>query len=215
MGERLTLGVYKGQSKQQFRSAVEAVVSSHGGRINWDTPPAPSDIDCRTSHTDDVHVIYLPYLGGFEYLLCRDVAKHLACPWIELRAQEGSLWDLSAYRGDQLVDRFSVDPNYWDESPAQLAAWIGHPNEVAKLWGIDVHTIERYMVNWKPQQVDDDSFEYARKGKANAHDEHEYGDIWQMYDFLRALGGRDPLNTTQAGMQHRLHLPRRGSDSNH
>lgn len=36
-------------------------------------------------------------------------------------------------------------------------------------------------------------YETILTGKAYEDDEHDYGEIYQMFDFLRALGGVDPM----------------------
>jgi hypothetical protein len=52
-----------------------------------------------------------------------------------------------------------------------------------------------------------DTYTTRLKGRAYSTDKHGYGDAWQMYDFLAALGGPDPMDTDASGQQHRIVLP--------
>ncbi len=98
MSERNTLRLFKGPNEQQFRQAVENVVTNHGGHLWWHERPLQRDEDVCTSHNGRVHAVALPYLsGGVDFLLCAKIGRVLSVPWIEVRIQEGTLWDYSLY----------------------------------------------------------------------------------------------------------------------
>jgi hypothetical protein len=108
-----------------------------------------------------------------------------------VRIQEGSLWDYSLYDGASHIDNFSTLAEYWDDNPEWIATQRGNPTLLARVWRIDQATVENYLKPWG-FELDGDSFRTSLRGKAYPTDRHEYGDIWQMTDFLRALGAHDP-----------------------
>jgi hypothetical protein len=208
MGERLTIRIFKGVTTQEFRAAAEEVATKYGGAVNWNSKPQHPDRDFRTSHNEKVHAAYLPYLSGADYLFCQKIAAALSVPWIDLRIQEGSLWDYSLYRGAQHLDNFSTLPEYWGYDEQWIATQRGNPQLLADTWGIQVERIEKYLLPWG-FEVDEDEgvFSTLRRGKAYPADKNEYGDIWQMFDFLRAVGATDPVNYEATGEQHELRCP--------
>jgi hypothetical protein len=55
--------------------------------------------------------------------------------------------------------------------------------------------------------IDEDTADTVLRGKAYESDQFEYSSIWQMNDFMRALGGLDPMNLEEHGRQHRMRCP--------
>lgn len=190
MGERNSVYVFKGPTLSEFRDALAFVVEQLGGRLEWDARPAPMRALLTTSHNADIHAAYI-HRKGYEVAL--GVGTRLACPWINVRIQEGSLWDYSLYETDRHIDNFSTLPEYWDDDLAWQATQRGNPELLASCWQIDKSGIENYLRPWG-FKVDEDKgiFNTLLRGKAYPTDRHEYGDIWQMTDFLRALGAHDP-----------------------
>ena len=207
MAERLTLRVLKGCSEGEFRAGVEETVAHHGGHVFWNAAPQDADEDFRTSHNGVVHALYLPYLDGTDYSICLDVGRLLSVSWIEVRIQEGTLWDYSLYTGDKHLHNFSVLPEYWEEDEEWIAGQRGDPRILAETWGIDRSRIENYLRPWRFRLLEDEDMEIVSGGKAYDSDLHEYGDFWQMHDFIRALGAHDPTDIRQLGRQHRLKAP--------
>ena len=144
-------------------------------------------------------------------------------PWIELRIQEGAIWDYALYQGDQCVDLFSVCPQYWSDPPQltvfsygsslkrmvfeafgsrryddmdeRLAEWKGKPAVLAELWGLPKARIERYLVNWGiATDPKEHTFQFTLSGRAYPDDQFEYGNYEQFFDMLRVLGGKEPLD---------------------
>jgi len=150
--------------------------------------------------------------GSFR--LCQEIGKALNCAWIELRIQEGNHWEYDLFLGDINIDRFSADPDYFDPERDDKEELKGKPKLVAKSFNIDIGRIEKYIQWWGPiiepineeiiHQVNtelgnikivsrslDDILKTPKRrlsGKAYEYDEFEYGDCWQMADFMKALG---------------------------
>ncbi len=213
MGERLTLYVYKEVDEDQFKSVFERVLRSKGGKIFWNERKETLGTDCRMAHNGQVHSVYSQYQDG-EWLFYGELGKTLNLPWVKLDIHEGSLWQAMFYRADKAVDCFSTVPEYWegeDTTQDYLDQWKGKPEAVSALWGIPVETINRYMVNWGYHVIDDGMFDYLvnKQERAYPEDKHNYADIWQMMDFLRALGGFNPTDLKDHGIPHRIELPSR------
>jgi len=190
MSERNSVYVFKGPTLDEFRDTAVSVVSRLGGHLDWDARPAPIDADLLTSHNSNVHAAYIDCR---EFEVATGIGTDLKIPWINVRIQEGSLWDYSLYEADSHVDNFSTLPEYWEDDPEWIASQQGNPEVLADCWRIDRSAVENYLKPWG-FEVDEDRgvFRTLLRGKAYPTDQYEYGDIWQMTDFLRALGAHDP-----------------------
>jgi hypothetical protein len=201
MGMRYTLRLYKGTDAATFRNGMEHAAGALSGSITWGVAGSGDGV-LRLSHDGDVHTVFIPYQGT-DFTFCREVGRLLRLPWLELRIEEGSLWDYSLYLGDESLDNFSVCPQYWDGGdPETIRERKGKPDILASTWGLPVGRIERYLVNWG-YQVDEKrgTFSFERKGKAYPTDAYPYGNYEQYFDVLRALGGQEPTE------QHTITLP--------
>lgn len=144
MGLRLTLRVFKGPDKVEFRRVFAREAERHGGCVMWDRERAENEEDLRTTHRAEVHTVYLPYLrGSADWMLCRLVGAALGAPWIEARIQEGTLWDYSLYNGAKHVDQFSTLPEYWGDEEMNLEEYRGDASLLAELWSVPVGRVER------------------------------------------------------------------------
>jgi hypothetical protein len=209
MAERNTLRIFKGPSKDQFRQTAEAVAKRYGGLIEWNASPDDDWLHFFVSHNDTIHTALLPYVrDAADYLFCKKLAVELNVPWIQLRIQDGTLWDYSLYSAGKHLSNFSTLPEYWGEDDEWNQTQRGDPQLLATIWGIDRHRIERYLLPWGFQLREEaGTFETTRKGKAYDEDKYPYGDIWQMHDFLRAIGGIDPYDFSINEFQHRIKCP--------
>lgn len=191
MGERNRVYVFKGPTAEQFRDEVCKVVRQLQGLCVWDEHPDPPRSLLLTSHQDNVHAAYIHWK---EYEIASRIGENLGIPWIILRIQEGSLWDYSLYHGERNVNNFSTLPEYWENDPGFLASWRGDAEVLAKTWGLPEASISAYLKPWFGGLEDECLMlsPHLSGQKAYPHDQSEYGDIWQMNDFLRALGAHDP-----------------------
>ena len=207
MGMRYTLRLFKGNTPVEFRDAMQAIAESVNAVLTWNHTDA---YDMRLAHSGDVHTLYIPYQDGSDTFFCEALGKRLAIPWMELRIQEGSLWDYSLCDGGIGVDNFSTLPQYWLEDPENpdpeyMNQWKGDALVLARLWNLPVNRIDKYLVNWgyRIDPSDPDIFHCDLTGKAYPTDRAPYGDYEQFFDFLRALGGTEPIE------RHSLRLPPR------
>ena len=208
MGLRYKLRLYKGTDAATFRKEMVRAAEAMGGSIQWDVPGTNRYDDLRVAHDDDVHTIYLPY-QEVDFIYCENLGIKLGLSWMEIRIQEGSIWDYCLCRGKDLLDTFSVCPQYWEAEetdPAELEKWQGKPEVLAEAWNLPVERIRNYLVNWGYRSIPRKNiFEFTRDGKAYPTDEHSYGDYEQFFDVLKVLGGREPME------QHTIHLPHKPS----
>ena len=100
---------------------------------------------------------------------------------------------LFALRRSLHVDNFSTLPEYWGGDLEWMATQRGKPELLARCWQIEQSKIENYLKPWGFELDEDEGvINTTLRGKAYPTDQYEYGDIWQMADFLRALGAHDP-----------------------
>ena len=153
MAERNSVYVFKGPTIEQFRDAFYSVVEGLGGTLNWDTRPEPMGAKLLTSHNGNVHAAYIKCDG---YKVAMGIGSKLEMPWINVRIQEGALWDYSLYMADSHLDNFSTMPEYWEEDNDEwLATQRGNPNLLSECWQLDIASIENYLKPWG-YEVDED-----------------------------------------------------------
>lgn len=190
MGERNSVYVFKGPMKDEFREAIRSAVAELNGHLDWDTHPDPMVANLLTSHNECIHAAYIHQKG---YEIATHIGSRLAIPWINVRIQEGSLWDYSLYDGESHIDNFSTYPEYWDDDKMWIQTQRGKPELLARVWQIEQTRIDKYLMPWRYESlVDGILLPSRRRSKAYPTDQYEHGDIWQMTDFLRALGAHDP-----------------------
>lgn len=204
MGLRLSMRVYQCKDADTFRQLLEQAAISLGGQVLWREGRGDQYLHYHFGqHTHTLTVPYVPLIEQFSEAVGDLTGK----PWLRLRIQEGSLWDYELVEGGQSLDLFSVCPEYWtypDVDPAEVDQWRGQPAVLAKAWNLPVQAIDRYLVNWGYEvEGDDEGFHYARQGKAYPDDEAEYGDCLQVFDFLRRLGGSEPLDCATLKLPHK------------
>ena len=207
MGERNRVYVFKGPTEEEFRRAFAAVVAELGGQLNWDVHPKPIGSNLLTSHNGRCHAAYI---HAREDEIPPRIGSRLQVPWMAARIQEGSHWDYSLFVGQDNLDNFSTLPEYWDDDPAFHASRRGDAGLLARTWQIERGAIENYLRPWGYVLIDEDTYETTLRGKAYPGDESGYGDIWQMNDFLRALGAHDPNWNEPHSISRSLEFPVRG-----
>lgn len=199
MGEWLTMRFYKGVPAATFRQGMEQAVRSLGGSIKWGLASEGKN-DLRVHLGKSLQSLYLHPYADSDDLFCKELGRILAVPWIEVRIQDGDLWDYTLFQGSEMADNFGPWPEYWEDPEEPLfAQWkarlVGHPEVLARQWDIPIEEIERYVRQWNPidDPEDEYSFRFELEGKAYPTDQYEYGDCDQFYDFIRALGGQEPF----------------------
>lgn len=204
MGLSYTIRLYKGCDKSAFEMSIETVVTSLGGIAQWYRADGNSS-EFRTGSSESVQSLYVADHPNIVAIGSR-IGAALKVPWIELRIQEGAIWDYSLYRGVDLLDEFSVCPQFWegpDIEQATLQRFMGNSHLLASVWQIPVKQIDQYIVNWGfSYDVDDVGvFHYERSGLAYPDDKHRYGNYEQIFDFVKKLGGKEPTT------KHSLSFP--------
>ena len=223
----VTYTLFKGCTLEALHEAIEYRIQQFHGEVYWNTDK-PKGIYLGIETIHDVHTIAFGYRGGI-YGLFKGIGKRLRCPWMEARIQEGNHWDYSLMNGEMDIDCFSTFPQFYDRSAAHRKKFQGNPAALASAWEITPSCIERYLVNWGDagQVVTREPFpfmktmvvdavtaavntvsgrieqRFKREGKAYPTDEHEYGDCWQLIDFIHAIGG----DVSNPGGRHQLSFP--------
>jgi hypothetical protein len=98
------------------------------------------------------------------------------------------LWMFQLFHKGELVGRFNPVPDYWQDviSGQELESWRGNAAEIAAyVPGLPAQSIDKYFVRWD---------ELAEEDKAYPDDEFEYGDCWQIVDFMAKLGLEYPID---------------------
>jgi hypothetical protein len=192
--------LFKNTDPKEFEKAFEdAVAATRGGSVLWNVPKNRHEQMIR-----DYAIGWLCTKGGVTSLLlrapCDDVmcaiSKSISGPRLTVLFQEKSFWEFSLDNDQELVINFSTAPGQWGEFDPR--DYPGTPDDLSKIWGVPVDRIERYMVDWGLTEVWVEKFKtmstaYKMSGsKAYPDDEFGYGNLYQGYDFVKALGGTIP-----------------------
>ena len=228
MAVRIHIHVFKGVTLEGFHSASAQVAESTGRTISWNAKPLDRNDDCLLAANENAVAVFLAC--GYHPFLS-EVAKSLKATWISARMQEGELWDYSLFRGADHIHTFSTYPTYWGMKRLSRQAVRNVLDELCRDWSCSRACVEKYFVQWKAQRpwysyafwwitwfyprplviLSDHWYfrmfmlvEIWPKGKAYDTDKAEYGDCWQMMDFLRALGAPVPLDPNNGACQHSM-----------
>lgn len=237
MAERIQIHVFKGATLDGFRSAADQVAERIGRTISWNTKPLDKRNDFLLAANENSVAVFLKR-GDAPFLT--EVAKLLKATWLSVRMQEGELWHHSLYHGDVHIHTFSTYPAYSGIKRLSRQALRNVLDELCGEWGCSRACVEKYLVQWKAQwpwysyafwwitwcyprpTVIFSNHWYFRmfmlvdtspKGKAYASDKAEYGDCWQMMDFLRAIGAPSPLDPNNGASQNSITAVRQEAPS--
>ncbi len=127
--------------------------------------------------------------GFFEW---DEASRHLSASLgktvFALHIHDGDLWMFVLFADGAEIGRFNPMPDYWEElPPEEMAMWQGDADLIAqRIPGVSAAAIARYFKAWDDEDA----------GKAYPDDEFEYGDCWQMCDFMKRVGLAYPLTDT-------------------
>lgn len=109
-------------------------------------------------------------------------------------------WAYNLIRGGEVVDQFATFPDI--VVPFELRhSRKGSSAMLSDLWNIRIDVANRYLRWWRTPEdltnfTEEEEDKYWERidvtGKALDSDEYEYGNSWQMIDFVRALGAAWP-----------------------
>lgn len=207
----MDINLFKNADPVLFRKRLEeAVATKRHGSVKWNVPLDPVD-----KWVKDQYVGWFHTKGDTTSLLidtnCYDVlfalADSISSPLLSILFQEKSFWEASLYVGRNVKLNFSTSPTHWGKAEAKN--FFCDPAVLADVWGVPVDQFDRYLVDWGLTTIWVEEFKlmsptYKKRGeKAYPSDTHEYGDLYQGLDFIKALGAANP----QEGEQFIVHLP--------
>ena len=207
----MDISLFKNKDPLLFLEVFDdAVKTVRNGTVYWDVPK-----NREAEMGRETKVGWLITRGNVSSILvdapCSSVmtaiAQTLESPELVVLFQEKNFWELLLYIDQLLKIKFSTAPAQWGKfDPSK---YIGTPQDLSKIWGVPVERIERYMVDWGLTEVWVEKYKvmspaYKMRGqKAYQNDEFGYGELYQGYDFVKALGGTLP----QEGKKFFVHLP--------
>jgi hypothetical protein len=115
----------------------------------------------------------------------QSLSERLDRPVFSFHIHDGDLWMYLLYEKGAVVDQFNPVPDYWERiDDAERRKWLGDAGAVAgRVPGLAADQIAGYLVQW-----DDLMALWRQPRKACAHDRFNYGDDWQLIDFMDKLG---------------------------
>ncbi len=121
------------------------------------------------------------------------LSKDLQTSVFSFHIHDEDLWMFQLFHHGELITRFNPIPDYWQEdlSEAERESWQGNAAAVSSyVPGLQREDIEKYFIRWNWDDTDEDEEEL----KAYPQDEFEYGDCWQLLDFMDKLSLEYPID---------------------
>ncbi|WP_038159737.1 hypothetical protein [Verrucomicrobium sp. BvORR106] len=220
-----TVWVIKGLSLSQLREAIEQTITENPHLATERTPSDNiwniGDLSAGMNEKSGLLTLWLSPEAGLRsptFELFR--TKNL--DFLAITFMDDDCWSYALTQAGKPVDRFATLPDH--DTPFELRDTVkGDPAKLEAVLGIDPKVSTKYLRWWRtPQDTtgwseekEDEYFDQLDNldnppGKANEGDEAEYGDAWQMLDFVRAIGGLWPPKNDGRWIQYKLQKATKG-----
>lgn len=183
MGLFLSMSGIANATAAEVKNSLRQYAVSHGGSLTeCEATDNSSDfLILSERQRGRITVVYPSGFTDWEGASAH-ISRSLSVPVFFFHIHDGDLWMYVLYFHGEDVGRFNPVPAYWsgEISDADRESWRGDASVIAKYWPDSrIETIEKYLVPWN---LDDES-----PGTAYPGDEFNYGDSWQMLDFMKRL----------------------------
>ncbi len=189
MGLFLAMSGVRSADIARIRQALESFAEAKGGLFEMRSGSTDDDgIGAIRSNARTTTLLYpQDFYSWDEY--SAHLSRALQTPVFSFHIHDGDFWMFIAYRDGQEVARFNPIPEYWKPLDiAEMERWSGDAEAVTALIpGLSAANIQNYFIRW----TEDES--WAGR-KAYPDDKFEYGEDWQLTDFMRRLGFEYPLD---------------------
>lgn len=168
-------------SLRKFALSVEGDLSRE--EVEEDHPNL-AIISSHPSHTSIVYPNDFVEWDDASAFLSRDLQTSV----FSFHIHDEDLWMFQLFHKGELISRFNPVPDYWQDliSEQELQSWQGDAATIARyVPGLEAKDTEKYFVRWD---------DLGEEDKAYAEDEFEYGDCWQMVDFMERIGLNYPID---------------------
>jgi hypothetical protein len=183
MGLFLCMSGVVGAKQTDVEKALKEYAAARGGRFEPTTKRSPSWEVLILGESDGNTTVVYPG----EFLAWDDAAAYLSqsldVPVFSFHIHDDDLWMYVLFVAGEAADQFNTIPDYWNDdlSDEERQLWAGDAATVARFCPhVREDAIRKYLVPW--------DLEEDEPGKAYKDDEFDYGDCWQLMDFMRRLG---------------------------
>lgn len=132
-------------------------------------------------------VLY-PYKFTEIYETSTFISRNLNALVMSIHIHDDILWMFELIFEGEIVAKFNTIPDYWNEmSEDEINQWNCSAELISKyITNAQAKDIENYLIQW--ENLD------PKASKAYPDDEYNYGNCWQVLDFLKKLGINYPLD---------------------
>jgi hypothetical protein len=203
MGVFIHMSCVSGKGQSDSLDALRAYAQSQNGVMGPSErfDPRDGELGLAAERGGNASILY-PHMFDEWEGASSFISARLRAPVLSLHIHDGDLWMYTLYEDGAEVDWFMTVPRYWEEQyEADPQKWRGRPDIVARLFPqTQRDAIAAYLVDWDDVSPDD---------KARPDDEHGFGDVWQVLDFMALLGFAYPMDDDgkPTGEVFRLKLP--------
>lgn len=103
------------------------------------------------------------------------------CSAISAYIYDGDFWGYTLFINGEKRDEFSTMPEYFKEEGDVKRKQVADLLLLSQAFDVAPERVEKYLCNWTDELLNEENTAYE-------DDEFPYGDVWQVVDFLGALG---------------------------
>ena len=188
MGLFLQAAVMPGCKETDARAIVKAVAEKYSCSFDeLENGAGADDIiiselipdECQyVESADGVSILFNEDCIGHDSL-AKAMSKESGKTVLLLYIYDGDYWGYWLCDNGEMSDQFNPMPDYFEEvSEEVIQESKGNAQIIAEYFHIDKASVEKYLVRWSDETMDEKAYE---------DDEFGYED-WQMADFMRKLG---------------------------
>lgn len=220
-----TLRVIKGLSLSQLREVIEQEVAEKTS-LATERPPSDNiwdwgDFSAGMNEKSGLLTLWASF-GSTLMAPIYELIKRESLDFMTIVRMDDDCWSYALIQSGKPFDRFATLPDH--DTLFELRDTVkGDPAKLEAVLGIDPEVSAKYLRWWRtPQDTtgwseeeEDEYFDHLDNlddppGKAQEADEAEYGDAWQMLDFVRAIGGMWPPKNDGRWIQFELQKAAQG-----
>lgn len=127
----------------------------------------------------------------------KKISLERKCPVLSAYIYDGDFWGYTLYMNGEMRNEFATIPEYFEDGEELIRRYTANVSLLSQSFAVAEERIERYLYHWTDAMSDE-------KISAYKNDTFSYGDVWQMVDFLEALGFQYPEDVSHGEVNMQL-----------
>ena len=188
MGLFLSISGIIGKSKDEVETSLRKFVNNNSKKIKKKYSKNTNGNNFLLHvNNENVTIVYHNHFSEYEES-SKFISEDLESLVFSLYIYNGDYWAYSLYQNGKLINEFTPIPTYWIEDITEevLLHVKGDAELIANyIESLETGDIKNYLVRWDLDDLPE---------KAYPDDESEYGNCWQLTDFMNRIGLEYPID---------------------